>query len=89
MLAFQSVVTCTHSTQLRTHCQRRGYFKMLQSAIQTWPMTLVYIQVKSNRTKFIDSISDDDYDCSSSWHYSVNISEQHRKLLEVDSFKRW
>jgi len=24
-----------------------------------------------------------------SWHYSVNASEQHRKLKEVDSFKRW
>ena len=88
MVAFQSVATCTQSTQLCTHCQRRGYFKMLQSAIQTGPMTLVYIQVKSNRTKLIDSISNDDCDCSMSWHYSVNISEQHRKLLEVDSFKR-
>ena len=29
------VATCTQSTQLRTHCQRRGYFKMLQSVIQT------------------------------------------------------
>ena len=23
-----------------------------------------------------------------SWHYSVNLAEQHRKLLVVDSFKR-
>jgi len=39
----------------------------------------------------IDFISDDDCDCSNSWHYSVNAAEQllHRKLLEVDSFKRW
>jgi len=33
-------------------------------------------------------ISYDDCDCSISWHYSVNACEQHRKLLEVDSFKR-
>jgi len=52
-------------------------------------MTLVYLQeVKSNRTKLIDFISDDDCDCSSSWHYSVNVAEQHGKLLEVDAFKR-
>jgi len=37
----------------------------------------------------IDFISDDDCDCSISWHYSVSAAEQHRKLLEVDSFKRW
>ena len=37
----------------------------------------------------IDYISDDECDCSISWHYSVNAAEQHRKLLEVHSFKRW
>jgi len=53
-------------------------------------MTLVDIQqVLSNRTKLIDFISDDDFDCSISWHHSVNPAEQHMKLLEVDSFKRW
>jgi len=26
----------------------------------------------------IDYISDDDCDCSISWHYSVNAGEQHR-----------
>jgi len=36
----------------------------------------------------IDYISDDDCDCSISWHYSVNACEQHRTRLEVDSFKR-
>ena len=42
-------------------------------------MTLVDIkQVKSNRTKLIDFISDEDCDCSISWHYSVNACEQHR-----------
>mgnify|MGYP000389203026 FL=1 len=52
-------------------------------------MTLVDLQqVKTNRTKLIDFISDDGCDCSSSWHYSVNVAEQHRTLLEVDSFKR-
>ena len=52
-------------------------------------MTLVYLQkVKSNRTKLIDFVSDDDCNCSISWHYSVNAAEQHRQLLEVDSFKR-
>jgi len=45
-------------------------------------MTLVYLQeVKSNRTIVIYFISDDDCDCSISWHYSVNAAEQHRKLL--------
>jgi len=53
-------------------------------------MTLVDIQkVKSNRTKLIGFISDDDCDCLSSWHYSVIAEEQQRKLLEVDSFKCW
>ena len=53
-------------------------------------MILVYLQqVKSNPTKLIDFISDDDCNCSISWHYSVNAAEQHSKLLEVDSFKRW
>ena len=34
---------------------------MLQSAIETWPMTLADLQnVQSNRTKFIDYVSDDD-----------------------------
>ena len=57
------VATSTHSTQLRTHCQRRGHFKILQSVIKTGLMTLVYLQqVKSNRTKLIDFISDDDCD---------------------------
>ena len=52
-------------------------------------MVLVYLQqVKSNPTKLIDFISDDDCNCSISWHYSVNAAEQHSKLLEVDSFKR-
>jgi len=52
-------------------------------------MLFVYLQqVKSNRTKLIDYIFDDECDCSISWHYSVNAAEQHRKLLEVDSFKR-
>ena len=52
-------------------------------------MALVDIQqVQSNQTKLIDFISDDDCDCSSPWHYSVNAAEQHRQLLEVDSFKR-
>ena len=52
-------------------------------------MTLVDLQqVKSNETKLIDYISVDGCDCSSSWHYSVNAAEQHRALLEVDSFKR-
>ena len=52
-------------------------------------MTLVDIQqVQSNQTKLIDFISDDGCDCSSSWHYSVDAAEQHRQLLEVDSFKR-
>jgi len=61
---------------------------MLQFAIKTRLMTLVYLQqVKSIRTKLIDFISDDDCSCSISWHYSVNAAEQHRKLL--DSFKRW
>ena len=32
-------------------------------------------------------MSDNDCDCSISWHYSVNAVEQHRKLLEVDSWK--
>jgi len=27
-------------------------------------------------------------DCSISWHYCVNACEQHRKHLEVESFKR-
>ena len=49
-------------------------------------MTLVdQQQVKSNETKLIDFISDGGCDCSSSWHYSVNAGEQHRKLLDVDS----
>ena len=52
-------------------------------------MTLVDLQqVKSVRTKLIDFISEYDCYCSSSWHYSVNAGEQHRKRLEVDSFKR-
>ena len=34
-------------------------------------------------------MSDDDCDWSISWLYSVNAAEQHRTLLEVDSFKRW
>jgi len=52
-------------------------------------MTLVDIkQVKSNRTKLIAFISDEDCDCSISWHYSVNAYEHYRKLLEVESFKR-
>ena len=64
--------------------------EMLHSAIKTWIMTLVYLQqVKSNQTNLIDHISDDYCDSSISWHYSVNVAEQHRKLLEVDSFKRW
>ena len=64
--------------------------EMLHSAIKTWIMTLVYLQqVKSNQTNLIVYISDDYCDCSISWHYSVNVAEQHRKLLEVDSFKRW
>ena len=63
---------------------------MLQSAIETWPVPLAELrQVFSNRTELIDYISDDDCDCSISWHYSVNACEQHRKRLEVDSFKRW
>jgi len=37
----------------------------------------------------IDFISDDDFDCSISWHCSVNAAEEHRKLLDVGSFKRW
>ena len=45
-------------------------------------------QVKSNRTKLIDFMSDDGCDCSSSWHYSANAAEQHRTLIEVDSFNR-
>ena len=41
-------------------------------------MTLVDIQeVKSNRTKLIDFISDDGCDCSISWHYTVNAAKQH------------
>ena len=45
-------------------------------------MTLVYIwQVKSNQTKSIAFISDDDFDCS--WYHSVNAGEQHRKLLDL------
>ena len=41
-------------------------------------MTLADLQqVLSNRTKLIDYISDDDCDCSISWHYSVNAYEQH------------
>ena len=55
-------------------------------------MTLVDIQqIKSNRTKVIDFMSDDGGDCSISWHYTVNAAKQHRTLgglLEVDSFKR-
>ena len=40
--------------------------------------------------KYIDwFFSDDDCECSSLWYYSVNACEQHRQLLEVDSFKRW
>ena len=46
-------------------------------------------QVKSNITKLIGFISDDGFDCSISWHYSVNAAEQPGKLLEVGSFKRW
>ena len=69
--------------------QRGEHFKMLQSAIETWLMALVYLQqVKSNQTKLIDFISDDDCDCSSSWHYSLNAAGQQSKLLGVDSFKR-
>ena len=76
--------------QLRTHCQRREYCKMLQYAIKTWLLTLVDIQqVKRNQTKLIDFISADGYICSISWHYSVNAAEQHRTLLVVDLFKRW
>ena len=62
---------------------------MLQFAIKTWLMTLVYLQqVKSNLiAKLIDLISDYDCNCSISWHYYVNAAEQHRKLLKVDSFK--
>ena len=33
--ALETLYTCTQSTPLRTHCQRRGHFKMLQSAIKT------------------------------------------------------
>ena len=56
---------------------------MLQSAIQTCPMTLIYIQqVKSNRAKLIDFISDGGCDCSSSWHYSMNAAKQHRTLID-------
>ena len=36
----------------------------------------------------IDFISDDGFDCSISWHYSVNTAEQHGTLLEGVSFKR-
>ena len=86
---YRPVATCTQSTQLCTHCQRRGHFNMFKSAIKTWLMTLVDLQqVKSNETKLIDFISDDGCDCSSSWLYSVNAGEQHRTLSEVDSFKR-
>jgi len=45
------------------------------------------LQVQSNRTKFIDFNSDDDFDCSISWHCSVNKAEKHRKPFQVDSFK--
>ena len=49
-------------------------------------MTLLDLhQVNSVRTKLIDFISEYDFYCSSSWHYSVNAGEQHRQLLEVDS----
>ena len=41
---YRRVATFTQSTQLRTHCQRREHLKMLQSAIQTWPMTLADLQ---------------------------------------------
>jgi len=37
----------------------------------------------------INLISDEGCDCSISWHYSVNASEQHMELLEVCSFKHW
>ena len=57
---------------------------MLQSANQN-----LTHDTASSRIKLIDFISDDDCDCSISWHHSVNAAEQHRKLLEVDSFKRW
>jgi len=36
----------------------------------------------------IDFISDDECDCSITWHYSMNAAEQHIKLLDIDSFKR-
>jgi len=45
-------------------------------------------QVKSNITKFIEFVSDGDCDCSISWHYSVNVAEQHGMLLEGGSCKR-
>ena len=37
----------------------------------------------------INLISDDGCDCSISWHYYLNAAEQHRKLLEVGSFKHY
>ena len=36
----------------------------------------------------IDFISDDECECSITWHYSMNAAEQYIKLLDVDSFKR-
>ena len=41
---------------------------------------------RSNRTKLINLISDDGCDCSISWHYYVNVAEQHRQVTLTGRF---
>ena len=49
-------------------------------------MTLVYLQqVKRDQTKLIDCIFEDDCDCSIDFLALFCATEQHRKLLELDS----
>ena len=77
---FRRVATCTQSTQLLTHCHSREIYD-----VTICNKILIQCTVRSTASLkqpaiLINLISDDGCDCSISWHYSVNATEQPNNI---------